>query len=89
MKVDETAFISFDAPEVAVRVKLADASVLRLRVSLHIQSPLSLVVFKLTPGGTEGIAQSHIWVLVRVRSGVRASDRDLFTGNRDVDAKVE
>ena len=89
MEVDEPTIVSLDAPEVTVWVELANTSVRRLHVGLHIQPPLSLVVFKLAPGGTEGVAQSHIRVLVRVGSGVRASDRNLFTGNRDVEAKVE
>ncbi len=89
MEVDQAAIIGLDAPEVAPGIELANAPVQRLHMRLHVLPPLSLVVFKLAPGGTKGVAQGHIRVLVGVGAGVRPSDRNLIAGNRDGDAKAE
>jgi len=89
MKIDQPTAIGLDSPELTIGIEFADVSVQRLHVSLDIMSPLSFVLFKFTPGGTEGVAQCHIRVLMRVSFVVCSPDCDLFPWSRDVYVNVE
>ncbi len=89
MEVGEATIIGLDAPEAALRMKFANSSLHRRSVKFHVQSPSPLVVFELAAGRAEGIAQSDIWVLVRMVYGVRSSDGNLVIGNGNVESNVE
>ena len=68
--------------------ELGHATVVRHFVVLDVAASASNMVFKLAPHGIEGIAESHIDVLMGVVRGRIASDHHFSARNRQIDTNM-
>jgi hypothetical protein len=89
VKVEHPTIVGLDATEALVGIEFADPATWQTHVSFDVVPVPAFIIGEPAAGGTEGIAQRDIRILVSMATRVRPLNGNVGSRDGDVDIHVE